>query len=514
MKDTATASTSSKSGEELPSMQPSSGEQKGQMQQFVSRKDQQMAEIRWALKTVMSHYSLNSAQDKTDVFHTIFPDSNIAKRMSCDATKLSYLITFGIAPFFKQELLMDVSQAPCFVISFDESLNPDLHEEQMDFIVRFIKDGKVEMRYLGSAFLGYTTAADLKRNFDEATKDLDKRKMIQVSMDGPNVNWKLLSSIVDERQSNDDYPQLLDIGSCSLHVIHGAFWKGMNKTNWGIDSILKALHNLFDKSLAKWLEDKKVADRALEIRSHITTYISEILKKLKHKIPATSSFVTVRSAVHDPLMPAKLAFFASTASIMLPYLQIFQSDAPLVPFVISELQTLLEMLMGKFVKWKELEKLDSASKISQFDVSLSEHHVASKDIDVGFAAKSFDKLIKDKKVSDLQVLEFRKECQAMLVGTVTKIQEWSPLKFSLARKLISVDPRLIATNPESAIKMFQQALQQLIEAWWNTPGEGDTILAQFRRFIAEAQKYNKDKFASFQHENMWLDCFYSWDVGG
>ena len=209
-------------------------------------------------------------------------------------------------------------------------------------------------------------------------------------------------------------------------------------------------------------------------------------------------------------MPAKLAFFASTASIMLPYIQIFQSDAPLVPFVISELQILLEILMGKFVKWKELEKLDSASKISEFDVSLSEHPVASKDIDVGFVAKALiDKLIKDKKVSDLQVLEFRKECQAMLVGTVTKIQERSPLKILLARKLISVDPRLIASNPESAIKMFQQALQQLIEARWNTPGEGDTILAQFRRFIAEAWKYNKDKFASFQHENMRLDCFYS-----
>ena len=50
-------------------------------------------------------------------------------------------------------------------------------------------------------------------------------------------------------------------------------------------------------------------------------------------------------------------------------------------------------------------------------------------------------------MSDLQVLEFRKECQAMLVGTVTKIQERSPLKFLLARKLISVDPRLIASNP-------------------------------------------------------------------
>ena len=89
------------------------------------------------------------------------------------------------------------------------------------------KMARVEMRYFGSAFLGYTIAADLKRNFDEATKDLDKRKMIQVSMDGSNVNWKLLSSIVDEPQSNDDYPELLDIGSCSLHVIHGAFRQGL-----------------------------------------------------------------------------------------------------------------------------------------------------------------------------------------------------------------------------------------------------------------------------------------------
>ena len=135
------------------------------------------------------------------------------------------------------------------------------------------------MRYLGSAFLGYTTAADLKRNFDEATKDLDKRKMIQVSMDGPNVNWKLLSSIVDEGQSNDDYPELLDIGSCSLHVIHGAFRKYMNKTNWGIDSILKALHNLFDKSPAKqedftqklmFFHSNSVAIDGLKIRRLLT----------------------------------------------------------------------------------------------------------------------------------------------------------------------------------------------------------------------------------------------------
>ena len=39
--------------------------------------------------------------------------------------------------------------------------------------------------------------------------------MLQVSMDGPNVIWKLYDSIVQEWGENDDYPDLIDIG----HVV-------------------------------------------------------------------------------------------------------------------------------------------------------------------------------------------------------------------------------------------------------------------------------------------------------
>ena len=35
--------------------------------------------------------------------------------------------------------------------------------------------------------------------------------MLQVSMDGPNVNWKLYDSTVEEQNENDDYPDLIDI---------------------------------------------------------------------------------------------------------------------------------------------------------------------------------------------------------------------------------------------------------------------------------------------------------------
>ena len=75
--------------------------------------------------------------------------------------------------------------------------------------------------------------------------------MVQVSMDGPNVNWKMLNKITEERCSVEHYPGLINVGSCSLHVVHGAFRSGVIKTKWGMYSVLKALHNLFDEAQAK-----------------------------------------------------------------------------------------------------------------------------------------------------------------------------------------------------------------------------------------------------------------------
>ena len=64
----------------------------------------------------------------------------------------------------------------------------------------------------------------------------------------------------------------------------------------------------------------------------------------KSKIPASSSFTTLRTAVQDGLITAKLEFYVSTAAIMKPYLQLFHSDDPLLPFITSEIQVLLVIL--------------------------------------------------------------------------------------------------------------------------------------------------------------------------
>ena len=49
----------------------------------------------------------------------------------------------------------------------------------------------------------------------------------------------------------EHYPGLINVGSCCLHVVHGAFRSGVIKTELGNDSVLKAVHDLFDESPAK-----------------------------------------------------------------------------------------------------------------------------------------------------------------------------------------------------------------------------------------------------------------------
>ena len=80
------------------------------------RKEQHKAEILWALKSAMSHFSYSSACDIVDVFKAMFQDSNIAQGMSCGPTKLSYLITFGIASYFKQLLVEDLKRVHVFSV--------------------------------------------------------------------------------------------------------------------------------------------------------------------------------------------------------------------------------------------------------------------------------------------------------------------------------------------------------------------------------------------------------------
>ena len=112
----------------------------------------------------MSNYSFNSCANKSDLFAVMFEDSQIAQSFSLGSTKLSYNITFGLAPYVKNLLLGSADEVKYYSLSFEESYDKIMKKGQMDLLIRFwdsVKD-RVQARYLDSSFLGKASANDMK----------------------------------------------------------------------------------------------------------------------------------------------------------------------------------------------------------------------------------------------------------------------------------------------------------------------------------------------------------------
>lgn len=345
---------------QLPSTsgQRKSSETQGSLAFFSSQAVLE-AEIRWVIKMVMSHYSFNSSSDISAIFGQMFPDSEIAKKFSCGATKAAYLICFGLGPYFKEQRINDIRKAPCYVVYFDECLNKVTQTEQLDVVVRHWseREGKVVVHYFDSEFWGHTQAEKLLERIKRALSPLNPNKLLQISMDGPAVNWKLLRIFQEDKSQEDpDAPKMINLGSCGLHVLHGSFQDGERETGCKVGDVLRSLWQMFHDSPARradfievtktttfplkfcahrWVEDLAVAEWAVEVWPAVQQYISSHQKLPKSKVPSSASYCTVKGGTADPLFQAKLQLFC--ICLFWSFLEKFQTDAPMVPFLAKEL---------------------------------------------------------------------------------------------------------------------------------------------------------------------------------
>ena len=76
-------------------------------------------------------------------------------------------------------------------------------------------------------------------------------------MDGPSVNLKFYKEIVPDRQENMVH-SLVDIGSCSLHIVHGSFKNGAEKTGWYLKALLKSSFQILRDTPARREDYEKV----------------------------------------------------------------------------------------------------------------------------------------------------------------------------------------------------------------------------------------------------------------
>ena len=119
-------------------------------------------------------------------------------------------------------------------------------KKQLDIILRHWDHDTVIDSYYTSTFLGHACATDSVNCFDECIEShLGYNTLIQLAMDGPNVNWAAFDALQKKLQKGNGY-QLINIGSCGLHQLHNAFRAGMVETGWDITHSLSAMYTLFN----------------------------------------------------------------------------------------------------------------------------------------------------------------------------------------------------------------------------------------------------------------------------
>ncbi|XP_028293606.1 uncharacterized protein LOC114456189 isoform X2 [Gouania willdenowi] len=336
------------------------------------------AEVLWTLNTIAKHQSYNGNEGISELFKSMFPDSDIATTFTCGSDKTAYIAKFGLAVHIKEELVSKVNKSP-FVLMFDESLNETTKNKQLDVHVRFWDEGQVQSRYLGSQFMGHSTAQDLLSHLKECMDKLDLRHLVSISMDGPSVNWKLFD--IFQKDQSEQYG-----------------------------------------------ENLPVVERALAVWPSLLLYM-EAVKTKRLSNPGTASYDTVAAAIKDPLILAKLQFYAALARTFTPFLKKYQTDNPVLPFLPKDLTELMMSLLRRFIKREVLHDI-TALQLTKLDVTDKTIWLSPQDISIGLGAESVLKSIKG---AELRVLEFKRECMQGLCNIIRKVQDKSPLKYLTVR---------------------------------------------------------------------------------
>ena len=212
---------------------------------FVVKEDVQKAEIRWALTTTSAHISDRAAEKLANSFPTMFHDSAIANKMAMHKDKHAYLVNYGLSKYIGDQVTDEISKSHYLSFSYDEAMNKFIKKCQMDVHIRYIHDDKVKTKFLTAKFLESSTAEDLfQALIDVMNPFLKEGKVISISMDGPNVNLKVLK-LLETYLKSLTVPQMIYFGTCSLHVIHGSVGTGHDAVKWTIKPFLRCSHYLF-----------------------------------------------------------------------------------------------------------------------------------------------------------------------------------------------------------------------------------------------------------------------------
>ncbi|KAM9322271.1 uncharacterized protein KZ484_020483 [Pholidichthys leucotaenia] len=127
---------------------------------------------------------------------------------------------------------------------------------------------------------------------------------------------------------------------------------------------------------------------------------------------------------------------------------------------------------------------------------------------IGLGAESVLKeLQRQKKIKELTVLEYRKDCIKVISTIIQKLQEKSPLKYPPVRQVACLDPSRMFSDPEWCQANMTKLVQKFLQDQQLSGGvsAGDVIIQQFNEVLAVGAR--SETFLSYRPTESRLDVF-------
>lgn len=236
----------------------------------------------------------------------------------------------------------------------------------------------------------------------------------------------------------------------------------------------------------RWLENLTVANKSITLLPYIKEYCNQAaLNKTEPKEHA--GYQSVKKAINeDKLLKAKHLFWISLAQDFQPFLKMYQTEKPMVPFLASDLQNLLRSVMNRFIKENVLSSANSFTQVAKVDVSLDKSKTTYKKLDIGIVTrKELDHLKQHRVISSKEKKHFEFDAKAFLSSTAGKLLEKCPLKFPIVRFLRSLDPQVIGGSTSTSVKLFERLLSCLLDAKRIPEADVDSIKREYSSFVQE-----------------------------
>ena len=174
----------------------------------------------------------------------------------------------------------------------------------------------------------------------------------------------------------------------------------------------------------RWIEDAKVADQLINTWENVTSFCEKLPKS---KQPSCKSFASVQSAVDDKFIVAKLQFFSFVASLFKPFLPVYQTYWPALPFMYGDLIDIARNLQ-LFIKLDALNKCTSGTAFKELNLTKKDNILSQKKLNIGFPTEpTITEKVRKDLVTDGEVSEFKKQILKLLAATAKKLFERSPL---------------------------------------------------------------------------------------